>query len=171
MSEPSPDSPAPGSEPSPTPRWLVEFAALAGVAVAVSSVLRVWGELPERVPMHFDLAGQPDAWGSRGTLLLLPVLSAVMYILLSLVQRMPGRWYSYPVTITEENRARQERLARDLILWLKAAVTGLFAHLTVGVLRTASGEARGLGAWMTPLWIGVLTGLLVVYLIRARRAR
>lgn len=62
-------------------------------------------------------------------------------------------------------------LARDLILWLKAAVTGLFAHLTVGVLRKAVGEARGLGAWTIPLWIGILTGLLVVYLVRARRAR
>lgn len=154
-----------------SPRWPVEAAALVGLALAVGSVLRVWGELPERVPIHFGLSGRPDAWSSRGSVLALPVLSVVLYAALTLVQRLPGRWYNYPVTITEENRTRQERLARGLILWLKAALMGLFAHLTLGVLRTALGEASGLGTWTVPAWIGVMTGLVVVYLVRARRAR
>lgn len=167
MNEP----PSNGSEPSPSPRWPVEAAALVGLALAVGSVLRVWGELPERVPIHFGLSGRPDAWAGRGSVLALPVLSVVLYGALTLVQRLPGRWYNYPVTITEENRDRQERLARDLIRWLKAALMGLFAHLTVGLLRTALGEAAGLGAWTVPSWIGVMVGLVVVYLVRARRAR
>lgn len=165
------DSPSNAPEPSYSPRWPVETAALVGLALAVGSVLRVWGELPERVPTHFGLAGRPDAWGGRGWVLALPALAVVLYAALTLVQRLPGRWYNYPLTITEENRERQERLARDLIRWLKAALMGLFAHLTLGVLRTALGEAPGLGTWTVPLWIGVMIGLLAVYLVRARRAR
>ena len=165
------ESPANAPRPAPSPRWPVEAAALAGLALAVGSVLRSWGELPERVPTHFGLSGRPDAWSGRGSVLALPVLSVVLYGALTLVQRLPGRWYNYPVRITEENRERQERLARDLILWLKAALMGLFAHLTLGVLRTALGEAAGLGTWTVPLWIGLMTGLVAVYFVRARRAR
>lgn len=171
MSEPT-QEPTPTS-PAPTPgarRWL-EVAAFAGLAVGIGAAVQAWPRLPEVIPMHFDIAGRPDGWGGRGTLLLMPGSSLFLYLLLTLVQRLPARWYSFPVGITEENRARQHRLALDLVLWMKVALVWMFAHLTVLIARTALGQAQGLGAATMLLWVGGIFVLLGIYLVRALRAR
>lgn len=152
-------------------RWLLEVAALVALALQLWAVVRAWPHLPDVVPMHFDLTGRPDGWGNRTTIAVLPGTSIFLYVLLTLVERLPAHWYNYPVAITAENRARQHRLARDLVLWLKALLMGLFAHLTVAVLRTTFGEAAGLGTWTIFVWLGVIVGVVGVYLVRARRAR
>lgn len=152
-------------------RWLLEGAALAALALGIAAVVQAWPQLPAVVPMHFDLAGRPDGWGNRSTIGVLPGTSIFLYVLLTAVQRLPAHWYNYPVGITEENRARQHRLARDLVLWLKALLMGLFAHLTVLILRTAFGESAGLGPWTIFVWLGVIFGVVGVYLKRALRAR
>jgi len=170
MTEPSSD-PRPLAPDAPGGHWLLELAALAALALGIWAVARAWPELPERIPMHFDLAGRPDGWGSRGTVLLLPGASLFLYLMLSAVQRIPARWYNYPVALTEENRARQYRLARDLILSLKAAVLGLFAHITYALVETALGRAAGLGPWLIPAWLVVIFGTVGLYLARALRAR
>jgi uncharacterized membrane protein len=150
---------------------LLELAALAALALGIAVVARAWPELPRRVPMHFDLAGKPDGWGSRGTVLLLPGASVFLYLMLSAVRRIPASWYNFPVALTEENRARQYRLARDMILSLKAAVMGLFAHITVALVETALGRAAGLGPWLVPAWLAVIFGTIAIYLVRILRAR
>ena len=171
MAEPTqaPTRPSQGSPPG-LRLWL-ELAALAALLLAIGVAVQAWPRLPGTVPMHFDLAGEPDGWGGRGSILVLPGSALFLYLLLTGVQRLPSHWYNYPVTITEENRERQYRLARDLVVWMKAAVLGLFAHVTVAVVRTALGEATGLGAWTVPLWLAVIFGILGVYFARALRAR
>lgn len=165
----TPTPPAPTGPESPATRWLLELVALVAVGVSVVAVARAWPELPARVPMHFDLAGEPDGWGGRGSVLLLPVTALFLYLLLSAVQYFPAHWYNYPVSLTDENRDRQHRLAKGLIVAMKAAICGLFAHLTLGVLETALGRADGLGPWLVFGWLAVIFGLIGVYLARAFR--
>lgn len=162
---------SPTGPESPATRWLLEVVALVALGVSVAAVARAWPELPARVPMHFDLAGEPDGWGGRGSVLALPAVSLFLYLLLSAVQLLPARWYNYPVALTDENRDRQHRLAKELIVALKAAICGLFAHLTLAVLETALGRADGLGPWLVFGWLAVIFGLIGVYLSRAFRAR
>lgn len=163
--------PAPVRPESPATRWLLEVVALVAMGVSVAAVARAWPELPARVPMHFDLTGEPDGWGGRGSVLLLPGTAIFLYLLLSGVQLLPARWYNYPVPLTDENRNRQHRLAKGLIVALKAAVCGLFAHLTLAVLESALGRADGLGPWLVFGWLAVIFGLIGVYLSRALRVR
>lgn len=171
MSPAGRSGPTPTGPESPATRWLLEVVALVALGVSVVGVARAWPELPARVPMHFDLAGDPDGWGGRGSLLLLPGTALFLYLLLSAVQRIPAHWYNYPVAVTDENRERQHRLAMGMIVALKAAICGLFAHLTLGVLEIAFGRADGLGPWLVLGWLAVIFGLIGVYLARAFRAK
>lgn len=157
--------------PAPSTRWLPELIALLALGLGVLAVVRAWPDLPARVPTHFGLSGQPDGWGGRGTILLLPVISVVLYIVLSAVQRIPASWYNYPVAITGENRERQVRLARSLVSWLKAGLAAMLAHLTIATLRTALGSAEGLDPFVIWVWLAVIFALVGIYLARAIRAR
>lgn len=43
--------------------------------------------LPARIPTHFGIDGQPDSWGSKATILALPVLAAALFIVMLYVNQ------------------------------------------------------------------------------------
>lgn len=70
------------------------FWALLAAMFVASAI--TWPMVPERFPMHFNLQGQVDRWGSRADaplpLLLLPAICAGLYLLMLLLPRIdPGR--------------------------------------------------------------------------------
>jgi uncharacterized membrane protein len=82
--------------------------------------------LPDRIPTHFDLAGNPNGWDSPSSFIFLPILSLGLYLLLTVVARFGSR-FSYPVEVTETNRARLQSLATAMIQWLKMEIVCTFA--------------------------------------------
>ncbi len=61
------------------------------VLVAVS-----WSSAPERIPVHWDLSGQPDRYGGKFEgLLLLPPTALGLYLLLLLLPRIDPRRANY----------------------------------------------------------------------------
>jgi uncharacterized membrane protein len=52
-----------------------------------------WSQLPHRLPVHWNLQGQVDRWGSKFEgLLLLPIIALGLYLLMLLVPLVdPGR--------------------------------------------------------------------------------
>jgi uncharacterized membrane protein len=45
---------------------VLQVVGIGAVVAMWAYVARVWSEIPAKVPIHFDLAGTPDGWGSRG---------------------------------------------------------------------------------------------------------
>jgi uncharacterized membrane protein len=84
--------------------------------------------LPTQIPTHFNAAGNPDGWGPPATLLMLPVIAAVIYLIITVIAQFPAL-FNYPVAVTEENRARLEALTLEMIAWLKAELVCFFAWI------------------------------------------
>lgn len=68
------------------PHWLL----ISGM-VLVSFML--WGSLPDRIPVHWNMAGQADRYGGKlEGLFLLPLITLVVYLVLLFIPRIdPGR--------------------------------------------------------------------------------
>jgi hypothetical protein len=115
--------------------------ALALVALVLQAVL-TWkaflgpDRLPARVPLHFDLAGNPDGWGTPATLLYFPGIAVFIYLLFTVVTRFPSA-FNYPVRVTPQNRARLEALALNMIAWLKVELICLFTAIQWSLLEAA----------------------------------
>ena len=106
--------------------------------------------LPERVPTHFDAAGNANGWGSPSTLLLLPAVAAGLYLLISVVALFPAA-FNYPVRVTVENRARLQSLTLQMIAWLKAELVCLFTWIQWLILKfVREGHGR-----LSPLAMGL----------------
>lgn len=65
----------------------LSLLVLAGTAVFLAVY---WHRIPARVPMHFNAAGEIDRWGTQAELLILPVISWLMYGLLTVVEQPPA---------------------------------------------------------------------------------
>ncbi|HEY3284353.1 MAG TPA: DUF1648 domain-containing protein [Armatimonadota bacterium] len=144
------------AQPPTAAEQLFEAAALAGLVCGLALVALTWSRTPERIPTHFGLGGQPDGWGGKSTVLFLPAVSLGLYLLLTLVSRLPSSM-NYPVAITRENAATQYAVARSLLASLKAELVWLFTWIEWGSLQVALGRAQGLG------WVGMVVALTAVF--------
>ena len=151
--------------------WLVEMVAIGGVIVGLVLPAFHWPTLPERVPSHFGVSGQADAWSARGFVWFLPAITVVVYLLLTLVSLIPPRYYNYPWRITEENAPRQVRIVRRMLCVLKAELVWLFVYLTWQTIRVALGQVSGLHSAFLPVTLAVVFGTVLYYFVRAASAR
>ena len=57
--------------------WLAIILAFVANIVLVGVIVNQYGELPERIPLHFDVQGQADHIASKSSLLLIPGIGAL----------------------------------------------------------------------------------------------
>lgn len=66
-----------------------EFAVAIAILLAILIILQFWAVLPSRIPIHFGFYGQPDAWGDKVMIWLLPAVAAMIFIVLAAVSPYP----------------------------------------------------------------------------------
>jgi len=155
-------------------RKTLEAISLAALAVLFWSTWRALsgpGQLPDRIPTHFDLAGHADGWGSPQALLMVPAVAFVLYLGITLVARFPAV-FNYPVRVTPENRRRLEELALNMICWLKTELVCLFAWLQILTIDAArrSGPKPSVNFALVPVSIVVVFATVGWHFVAMRRA-
>ncbi|HET7103900.1 MAG TPA: DUF1648 domain-containing protein [Terracidiphilus sp.] len=152
-------------------RWL-ETVGLAALFIQLwMAWMAVAGphRLPNRIPTHFDAAGNPNGWGSPTVLLFLVFVATSVYVVLTVVARFPAR-FNYPVRVTARTQQRVQDLTLDMLSWFKAELASLFAVLQWGMIKAArSGDGR-LHVPVVTLFIVVLLGTGAWYLVAVLRA-
>jgi uncharacterized membrane protein len=150
--------------------WVLEFVALAFLLILISLPLIFSGNLPEKIPVHFNLAGEPDGYGTRFTLWLLPLTGFIIYMGMTILESFP-HIYNYPVEITPENIVTQYRFATRLIRVLKTGMLILFAFLSYKTIKTALGSTPGLGKAFLPVTLILTFGIVIIYFVRSLNSR
>ncbi len=133
--------------------------------LALNSPFRV----PDQIPIHFDLAGHPDAWGSPLSLLLLPIIALFLYAIITAVSRFPSA-FNYPTRVTAQNRERLQQIALNMMAWIKAELCCLFAVIQYATIDTARHARNGLSPVLMPVALVIVFGTIVVHVIAMRRA-
>lgn len=111
--------------------------------------------LPDRVPIHFDIAGNPNGWGSPAALLLLPIVAVGLYFGMTVVSGFPGA-FNYPVRVTRENLGRLQSVTLNMIAWLKAELSCFFAILQWAIIRAVRSGQGHLFALLVPALLVVV---------------
>ncbi|MBK9169831.1 MAG: DUF1648 domain-containing protein [Bryobacterales bacterium] len=146
----------------------LDLAAASSFFLIATAFFRLWPAVPEQVPVHFDVRGVADAFGPRSTLLALPVLWGVFYVLLTFLRFVP-HWHNYPVAVTASNAPRLYRLSILLVAWVKVLVLWLMATLFWQVCRAAVTASGQLGA-PHPGWFVAGVGVVLAgYILALRR--
>lgn len=148
----------------------LEAVALGGVLLTIGMLVLFWSVLPAVVPTHFGVTGEVDGWGDKRTILILPSVSLLLYLMFTLLCRYPHK-FNYPWPITAQNARRQYRLALSVMAWFKAEVILLFSFMEWTTIRTALGQAKGLGLAFIPAVLLIMFGTLGVYFYFAYRSR
>ncbi len=119
-----------------------------------------WSNIPDPLPMHYDLAGNVDRWGDKTELIILPIVTLIMYAFMSAIGYFPQVWNT-GVSITEENRERVYRTLKYLVKTMKLIVVVDFSYMTINTLM-----CRDLPIWFTPVVLLIIFGNITFWLIR-----
>lgn len=157
------------SLPRSTYEIALECAAIFGILTFGYLLWSSYATLPENVPWHYGIAGKVDAWGSKKILLFLFFFTGLLQFGLSMLAQYPHK-FNYTVKITASNAATQYRLARTMLTALKAIMVWMFTYIAWQTIETARGTANGLGAAFLVIVLGLVFGVLGIFLWLAHRA-
>ena len=105
--------------------YVLEFLSLLSVLCTVVLFVIFWIDAPEIVPVHYNIYGIADGFGNKTTLIILPVISIVTYLGLTLLNKFPYI-FNFPVKVTEENRQILYKNATRVVRWTKFIMCLLF---------------------------------------------
>lgn len=134
-------------EPAPpgTLDRIVDAVAVVSIIGAWTYLAVSWTALPERIPTRFDAGGAPSVYGPRSSLLALGGLQVATWALMSLVQRIPGRFLNVPIKVTVRNAARIRNSMVAMMRQLRGALVLTFGVTLIQSIRVALGQAEGIG--------------------------
>jgi hypothetical protein len=104
--------------------------------------------LPDRIPTHINTLGVPDAWTTRSSLEILPVIAIVVYLALSV-----AAVYSSLAKQDPDNASPFGALAIGLLSAIKAELIGIFTCLQLSSLHTARNPDNPSSFWSIGAWI------------------
>ncbi|MGA7339933.1 MAG: DUF1648 domain-containing protein [Terracidiphilus sp.] len=148
---------------------IVSLFALAALLAVTVSAFYGPARLPDRIPTHFNAAGRANAWGSPYMLLVIPLIAATVYVLMTLVSRYPTA-FNYPVRVTPQNQQRLEDLALGMTVWLKTEVVSFLAWMQWNVIRLAHHPGPGLSPYLMPLLLVAVFATILFHLSFMLRA-
>ncbi len=153
---------------SPTTRYQRIAGILAPLMLlgSIVYILILWHTLPEKIPTHYNFAGEIDGYGGRGSLLLMPIIGLLTDLTVAICARFPKSWNT-GVRITVLNRARVYRVLRDMMADMRLSCALAFAGFAVyqaNLPEHFSGNVTG-------IMLIVIFAPLLRYFIRLRRAR
>lgn len=158
-------------------RKTLEVAGLGMLAVLywiTYAALHGSERLPDRIPTHFDISGQPNAWGSPGFLWLLPVVATGIYLLMTVLGSIRFRRYNLPVAVTEANLPFIQEQTILMVAWIKCEMLCLFAYLQWSIIQSARDGAFRLSPLLIPVFLVVIfstVGWQLTVMIRGAKAR
>jgi uncharacterized membrane protein len=92
------------------------------------SVFGIWAlplinyfDLPEIIPIHFNGAGKADRFGNKTHIFVLPIISTLLFIGLTILNKRP-HVFNYPGQITKENAVHQYTYATRMMRVLKLVI-------------------------------------------------
>lgn len=140
-----------------------------------------WSRLPDRIPTHFGLDGQADAWThtSGFTWFVVPGIALTLVggigWLRGLIPRKPG-WVNLPdrtrlTDLSEVARRPVLEMLSGFLAWVQTEILAIFALVQFGTYRTAMGGS-GQGVMILVLLLAVLASplLLVVFFLQLQGA-
>lgn len=122
-----------------------------------------WNQIPEKVPGHYNFAGEADSMTGKGALILIPVLNWLMYLGISVLEHYPQVWNT-GIKVTAQNRERVYRILYHMIVSLKLSVVLIFSFMTVW-------HENYMPSWFFTAVMLLTFGPMIFFLIQLWRAR
>jgi uncharacterized membrane protein len=113
--------------------------------------------LPEQIPIHFNIQGNVDRYGSKSSLMWLAILSTCTVLGLLILSRFPS-YINYPIKITAENAPFEYQKGKTVLAVVNALTAALLTYILYRLSQVNTSGVENLG----PIFY-VLVGTIMVF--------
>ena len=113
----------------------------------------------EIIPLHINIHGEVDNYGSKWELFILPAIALLIYLLMSWLERNP-QLYNFPSS-KKHCRKEQEKIGVELISWLKVITVLIFVLIEILMITNPY-----LVLWTTLPFIALLLYVCIKYTLK-----
>lgn len=133
-----------------------------GISLALSisiGVIALWSflNLPEIIPIHWNIKGEADGFGSRNWIVFIPIIYLLFVYVNSWVTKIPHQ-YNYLKVITEDNVKEQYIYGRKVIRVAMLCSQIAFALIMFYTIKGSVTEDKNIG-------IGLMLVLLIMCVV------
>lgn len=142
---------------------IVSLGCIIGV---ILYLILTWDKIPNEIPGHYNGAGEIDKITSKNSLIFLQVVTIIMYLFLSIIEKIPQMWNTGGVKITEENKELVYRTAKNLFVSVKMIMVLVFSYLTIN-----SSKGTNLPVAFMPIFLIIIFGTIIYFTIKLLRIK
>ncbi|MDR6716437.1 MULTISPECIES: DUF1648 domain-containing protein [Paenibacillus] len=124
-----------------------------------------WMTLPNELPIHFNMKGEPDGWGGKWVVWIPLIIGLILWIGLSTLEKYPHT-YNY-LNLNLDNAERQYTNARIMVNVMKAEITLFFMYISWMILGFSSEKEANNGWLPIVIFIIVLFGSIAFFIYRS----
>lgn len=111
--------------------------------------------LPEQIPSHFNLKGEPDSFAPKLIVFLLPFLGICQYFTFRYLYSIPHT-YNYPVEITAQNAAIQYKIGTRILRGVLFLIMLLFGYINIVMIAMGLGKIKSLSIVIVGIFLIIL---------------
>lgn len=141
---------------------VLDWLGLGAVISVWIVTVCIYTDLPQILPIHYNILGKPDGYGNKMHVLALPIVSTFLYVGICILNRFP-HVFNYPVDITEKNANYQYALATRFLRYLKFILVILFEFIIYNIASQTN-----LRIWFLPCILGLVFIPLLYYVYKAK---
>ncbi len=145
--------------------YIIELLGIIGLVCLIVLPIYFYYDLPDKIPKHFNIYGQPDSHGNKGIIWLLPSIGLFIYVGLAFLNKIP-HLFNYPTTVTNENAEKLYKIATRTVRILKAITTITFAYLNFKIIKIGLSETTDLNILFLPIFVMSILGVVGVMIYK-----
>lgn len=143
--------------------WIIEIVCLLLLGGITLYLILNWSSMPDKIPMHYNIAGEIDRWGKKTEIIFIPVVSWLLYGFITLMEQFPKTWNT-GVQVTEENASRVYRILKSMVKTTKLFMVIMFFYITI-----CSITAQSMSPWSLLIEMVVIFGNLIYWMVKLFR--
>lgn len=140
-----------------------EATSVLFLLVSILMVVFSLPNLPDIVPNHFNLNGEPNKYGSKYFLWVGPAVALFMYVLLTVLAGFPQ---SYNFHYTKNNIEAQYKITSKMVRSIKAGMMMFFVALNFFLVQSAQLKFTHYIIVLVPMVLLIIFGNVIYYYIK-----
>lgn len=124
--------------------------------------------LPETIPIHYNITGTPDGFGPKSTIWFETTLTTALFLFLMYVSKKPN----FPLLNIPQNIKKKPILTEFIVSILLLIIMLIFADINYEIIQNALGKTNGLSSiihYLLGLVFIFVFGLLIYSYIISKR--
>jgi hypothetical protein len=155
------------------------FAVACAVIIIVAyQGIALWPRLPERMPIHFGITGEPDGWSGKnwfsvfGVLVMAAFMLAIMGVAASSL--LGAKYYNFPgkeriVRLPREQQDYVLAPVREGLAWIGSGCAVGLALMCRDSWLVALHQRAGISPWSMPIPLAIGLAAIILGIVTANR--